>query len=155
MKYMMLIYLEKSVSDQIEAGEAEPGDVESVEPWVEEMDGRGIRLLGAPLHPLAEASSVRVRGHEVLISDGPFTETKEYIIGFDLLECENMAAATEVAAEASAGEVRPDGTARAGGGLAAVRAGFRAPGPPGRAASSAAGRRTRRRSHSRWPARPP
>jgi hypothetical protein len=99
MKYMMLIYLEKPVSEQIESGEAEPGDVESVEPWVEEMDGRGIRLLGAPLRPLEEASSVRVRGNEVLVSDGPFTETKEFIVGFDLLECKDMAEATEVAAK--------------------------------------------------------
>ena len=99
MKYMMLIYLEKPVSEQIEAAEAEPGDVESVEPWVEEMDGRGVRLLGYPLRPLAEASSVRVRGQEVLVSDGPFTETKEFIVGFDLLECKDMAAAAEVAAK--------------------------------------------------------
>jgi hypothetical protein len=99
MKYMMLIYLETPVSEQIEAGETEAGLVEAVEPWVEEMDGRGVRLLGYPLRPPAEASSVRVRGPEVLVSDGPFTETKEFIVGFDLLECKNMAAATEVAAK--------------------------------------------------------
>ncbi len=99
MKYMMLIYLEKHVGEQIEAGEAEADDVESVEPWVEEMDGRGVRLLGYPLRPLAEASSVRVRGHEVLVSDGPFTETKEFIVGFDLLECKDMSEATEVASK--------------------------------------------------------
>jgi hypothetical protein len=99
MKYMMLIYLEDLVSEQIEAGEAEPRDVESVEPWVEEMDGRGVRLMGYPLRPLAEASSVRVRGNEVLVSDGPFTETKEFIIGFDLLECKDLAEATEVASK--------------------------------------------------------
>ena len=52
-----------------------------------------------PLRPLAEASSVRVRGHEVLVSDGPFTETKEFIVGFDLLECKDMAEATEVASK--------------------------------------------------------
>jgi hypothetical protein len=96
MKYMMLIYMENSATEQLEAGEAE---IDDVGPWVEEMDGRGIRLLGAPLHPLAEASSVRVRGDEVLVSDGPFTETKEFIVGFDLLECTDMAQAAEVAAK--------------------------------------------------------
>ena len=99
MKYMMLIYLEKPVREQIEAGEADAEDIESVEPWVEEMDGRGIRLLGYPLRPLAEASSVRVRGHEVLVSDGPYAETKEFIVGFDLLECADMAEAAVVASK--------------------------------------------------------
>ena len=99
MKYMMLIYMEKTFGEQVEAGETDADEIESVEPWVEEMDGRGVRLMGAPLRPLAEATSVRVRGHEVLVSDGPFTETKEFIVGFDLLECANMAAATEVAAK--------------------------------------------------------
>jgi hypothetical protein len=98
MKYMMLIYMENLVRDQVENDEADIV-VESVEPWVEEMDSRGIRLLGAPLRPLDEASSVRVRGAEVLVSDGPFTETKEFIVGFDLLECKDMAQATEVAAK--------------------------------------------------------
>jgi hypothetical protein len=98
-KYMMLIYLEKPVSEQVEAAEADDADVESVEPWVEEMDSRGIRLLGYPLRPLAEASSVRVRGHEALVSDGPYAETKEFIVGFDLLECTDMAEAAEVAAK--------------------------------------------------------
>ncbi len=96
MKYMMLIYMQDQ--DQAEADEAEV-EIESVEPWVEEMDGRGVRLMGAPLTPPAEASSVRVRGQEVLVSDGPFTETKEFIVGFDLLECADMAAAAEVAAK--------------------------------------------------------
>lgn len=99
MKYMMLIYLEKPFGEQVEAGEADPDGVDSVEPWVEEMDGRGIRLMGYPLAPLAEASSVRVRGHEVLVSDGPYTETKEFIIGFDLLECADMAEAADVASK--------------------------------------------------------
>ncbi len=96
MKYMMLIYMEDLVRDQVEAGEAD-AVVESVEPWVEEMDGRGVRLMGYPLRPLAEASSVRVRGDEVLVSDGPYAETKEFIVGFDLLECADVAEATDVA----------------------------------------------------------
>jgi hypothetical protein len=99
MKYMMLIYLETTGGDQTGASEADLDDVESVEPWVEEMDGRGVRLLGYPLRPLDEASSVRVRGHEILVSDGPFTETKEFIVGFDLLECKDLDEATEVAAK--------------------------------------------------------
>jgi hypothetical protein len=41
---------------------------------------------------------VRVRDGEVLVTDGPFLETKELLGGFDLLECRDMAEAIEVAA---------------------------------------------------------
>jgi hypothetical protein len=33
---------------------------------------------------------VRVSKGEVLVSDGPFTESKEWIAGFDILECEDL-----------------------------------------------------------------
>src|ERR1700733_418733 len=80
--------------------------------WVEEMDGRGVRLLGRELNLPETASTVRVRDGETLVSDGPFTETKEFIAGFDVLECADLDEAIEVAAKhpmARAGlvEVRP------------------------------------------------
>jgi hypothetical protein len=64
------------------------------------------------LAPTAAATTVRVRGGEVLISDGPFAETKELIVGFDLIECADLDEAIEVASKhpaASYGmiEVRP------------------------------------------------
>jgi len=40
---------------------------------------------------------VRVRNGQVLIADGPFAETKELIVGFDLLECADLDEAIEVA----------------------------------------------------------
>jgi hypothetical protein len=42
---------------------------------------------------------VRIRGDEVLVSDGPFAETKEQIGGFDVLECASLDEALEVAAK--------------------------------------------------------
>ena len=65
--------------------------------WVEEMDGRGVRLLGRELNLPETASTVRVRDGETLVSDGPFTETKEFIAGFDVLECADLDEAIEVA----------------------------------------------------------
>jgi hypothetical protein len=67
--------------------------------WVEEMDGRGVRLLGRELNLPETASTVRVRDGETLVSDGPFTETKEFIAGFDVLECADLDEAIEVAAK--------------------------------------------------------
>jgi hypothetical protein len=61
------------------------------------MDRRGARLQGEPLRPVSGAATVRIRGGEVLVSDGPFAETKEQIAGFDLIECVGMTEAAEVA----------------------------------------------------------
>jgi hypothetical protein len=69
------------------------------EAWVQEMDRRGIRLLGNQLRPASDATTVCVRGGEVLIADGPFAETKEQIAGFDILECADLDEAIEAAAK--------------------------------------------------------
>jgi hypothetical protein len=63
------------------------------------MDGKGIRLMGDRTRPASAATTVRVRNREVLITDGPFTETKDVIAGFDVLECEDLDQAIEVASK--------------------------------------------------------
>ena len=80
--------------------------------WVEEMDGRGVRLQGNRLQEITTATTVRLRGGEVVLADGPFAETKELIAGFDILECADLDEAIEVAgkhpvARIGALEVRP------------------------------------------------
>jgi hypothetical protein len=69
------------------------------EAWVEEMDGRGVRLQGNALAGIEDATTVRVRADEVLIADGPFAETKELIAGFDIVECADLDEAIEVASK--------------------------------------------------------
>src|ERR1700685_3144351 len=80
--------------------------------WVEEMDGRGVRLLGRELELPETAATVRVRDGETLVTDGPFAETKEFMAGFDLLECSGLDEAVEVTAKSPIArfhriEVRP------------------------------------------------
>ena len=80
--------------------------------WVTTYDERGVRLIGDRIEPESAAKTVRVRDGEVLVTDGPFLETKEALGGFDVLECRDMAEAIEVAAAhpmAAAGvlEIRP------------------------------------------------
>ena len=60
----------------------------------------------------SDATTVRVSKGEVLVSDGPFTESKEWIAGFDILECDDLDEAIAIAARhplASGGklELRP------------------------------------------------
>jgi hypothetical protein len=88
-KYMMLVCVDESV--EVSPDEALPTA------WVEEMDSRGVRKFGSRLRPVSDATTVQVRDGEVLLSDGPFAETKEQIGGFDLIECENLDEAIEVA----------------------------------------------------------
>jgi|SRR3954447_23316102 hypothetical protein len=90
MKYMMFV-----------CTDTEPETDESIVPdidvWVAENDGNGRRVVGNVLAPPSSATTVRVRGGEVLISDGPFAETKEVIVGFDILDCADLDEAIEVA----------------------------------------------------------
>ena len=94
MKYLLLICADENVALTPEEG-AKMGP--ATESWVEEMDGRGIRLDGDRLRPVSDATTVRVRAEEVLIVDGPFAETKEQIVGFDIIDCEDLDEALEVA----------------------------------------------------------
>jgi len=68
-----------------------------IDDWVAQRDASGQRLLGMALAPVATATTVRVRDGKLLVSDGPFAETKEVIVGFDLLECADLEEAIEVA----------------------------------------------------------
>jgi hypothetical protein len=70
-----------------------------VEAWVAEMERRGVRLQGHTLAPPSDAATIRVRGGEVLVGDGPLVETNEPIAGFNLLECADLDEAVEVAAK--------------------------------------------------------
>jgi hypothetical protein len=69
-----------------------------IEEWVETYDKSGVRLMGDRVQPASAAKAVRVRNDEVLVTDGPFIESKEAIGGFDVLECRDLAEAIEVAA---------------------------------------------------------
>jgi hypothetical protein len=86
--------------------------VAAIRSWVDEMTERGIRLHGSALAYAAEARIVRVRDGEMLVSDGPYAETKEQIGGYDVIECADLDTALEVAAahplaSTSTVEVRP------------------------------------------------
>jgi hypothetical protein len=67
--------------------------------WLAEMDGRGVRRGGVRLRPSDDATTVRVREGELLLVDGPYAETKEQMGGFDVIECETLDEAIEIAAK--------------------------------------------------------
>ena len=103
MRYMMLVGTDP---------EGEQLEEDTTEAWVADVDGRGKRLIGDRLRPMDDATTVRVRKGELLITDGPFTESKDWIVGFDILECDDLDEAIEIAsahpmARAGRLELRP------------------------------------------------
>ncbi|OIJ64405.1 nuclear transport factor 2 family protein [Streptomyces mangrovisoli] len=90
MKYMLLVCGDDT---------ADASGMAPVEPWVEELGDRRVRLHGHRLRLPADAVTVRVRGGEVLRTDGPFAETKEYVAGFDVIECDSLEEAVQAAAK--------------------------------------------------------
>jgi hypothetical protein len=108
-QYMLLVYEEELEPE-------EQAEREQVTPLLLELHAslREAGLLGAVrrLHPTASATSVRVRGGEAEITDGPFAVTKEVLAGYYVLECADLDEALKQAARlpmASWGtiEVRP------------------------------------------------
>jgi hypothetical protein len=72
---------------------------DNIAEWVDEMDRRKVRILGHRLKGVETATTVRRRKGKVLVTDGPFAETKEWIAGFDLLNCADLDEAIEIAAK--------------------------------------------------------
>ena len=77
-----------------------------------DLEKSGKLVDGNELSMSTDAKTVRVRGGESLVTDGPYAETKEALGGFFLLDCDNLDEAIEWAAKipsASRGviEVRP------------------------------------------------
>jgi hypothetical protein len=102
-KYLLLI-----CGDESAAVHASDG----CEGWSEEMTSRGVAEGGAGLAPPSDATTVRVRDHQVLLTDGPFAETKEQVGGFCLIDCEDLDEAIEIASKHPAArygtiEIRP------------------------------------------------
>jgi len=102
-QYLLLICGDESAAAHAEEGRGG---------WTEEMTERGLLRATAGLRPPAEARTVRIRRRQLLLSDGPFAETKEQIAGLCILECADLDEAVEAAARHPAAvygtiEVRP------------------------------------------------
>jgi hypothetical protein len=80
--------------------------------WDKDMDRWGIRKYGNPLRPPSDAVTVRVREGKIVITKGPFANSKEKMAAYELIECASLEEAIDVAsthpmAKAATIEVRP------------------------------------------------
>ena len=93
MKYALLIYSAPDASP--------PLDAEVREAWIEYARAAkeaGILLGAEQLTGTDTATSVRVRGGQRLLTDGPFLETKEHLGGFFLIDVPDLDTALDWAA---------------------------------------------------------
>jgi len=59
----------------------------------DELRAAGVWVFAAGLHPPETATVVKAKGDEVLVTDGPFTEGKEHLGGFTVIEVDDLDAA--------------------------------------------------------------
>jgi hypothetical protein len=94
-QYMLLVYQE-------EVDAAEQAEREKVTPMLAELHASlreaGLLVDVARLHSVESATSVRVRGGEAEITDGPFAMTKEVLAGYYVLDCADLDEALKQAA---------------------------------------------------------
>jgi len=93
MQYALLIYHTPGYTDALRADEQQ-----AVHRAYMELKGLPEMIGGAALHPAETATTVRIRDDQILITDGPFADTKEIFAGFYLIEADDLDRATEIAA---------------------------------------------------------
>ena len=95
MKYALLIYTATEAPDY---DSPRPETDENITSYVRMLRDAGVFLAAEQLTHAETATSVRVRGGERLLTDGPFMETKEHLLGFVLIDVPDLDAALDWAA---------------------------------------------------------
>jgi hypothetical protein len=96
MQFLMLVCQEVGTS-ATPVTDADREAAPDLEQWWRSAHEAGRHVMGERLRPAGEAVTVRVRAGELVVTEGPFTETSEIIAGFDVLECASMEEAVDIA----------------------------------------------------------
>ena len=98
MKYAFTIYGDESLRDAA-TEEEQKATTQAYWQLTEEMQEKGVLVAGEGLYPTPTATTVRVRGTDREVTDGPFAETKEQLAGFYVLDVKDLDEAIEWAAK--------------------------------------------------------
>lgn len=90
---MLLVYL---AEDAMNEAERDRCYIDSAE-LACDLSREGKYIAASPLHPIATATSVRVREGKRLVTDGPFAETREQLGGYYLIEAHDLDEAMKIA----------------------------------------------------------
>ncbi len=100
------------VGEELPTGDDVQRMFTQVDAFNQKVTDAGIWVFAGGLEPIETTTTVDATGSEPIITDGPFSEAKEWIGGFWVLEAPDLDAALKLAIEASAAcegrvEVRP------------------------------------------------
>ena len=98
MKYLCLVYFDGKVLDNMSETEKIAFDNESLD-YDEGLQRSGHFIAAEALESVKSAVTVRMRSGKISTTDGPFTETKEQLGGFILIEARDLNDAIQVAAK--------------------------------------------------------
>ena len=98
MKFLLLTYLDEQAWDRLDPTEQERLIREGTQ-FAKNLEASGKFLGGSPLQSVATATSVRVREHRRLVTDGPFAETREQLGGYSLVDVSTREEAIAIAAK--------------------------------------------------------
>jgi len=105
MRYMLMIHLTDEGIAELERGE-HPTIMDVHEQLQRELKASGELVDTHELLP-DDAKIVRATGSDVLVTDGPFTESKEWIAGYYIVDCASMDRATEIAGRLIEAQMSP------------------------------------------------
>jgi hypothetical protein len=97
MKFMFVICHDEKVLDAMPEKESQ-AVVDSAIEYAEEIRGSGHFIVSNALQRTRTARTIRVQAGKVTVTDGPFAETKEQVMGFFLIEAKDMDEACAIAA---------------------------------------------------------
>jgi hypothetical protein len=108
-KYLLSVYMDE---DNLPSEEEMQQAFQTVDELNAEIRAAGAWVFGGGLHPADTATTLRAKAGEVMTTDGPYSEAKEQIGGFWVIEAPDLDAALEWGRKATiacwgAVEVRP------------------------------------------------
>ncbi|HLY23661.1 MAG TPA: YciI family protein [bacterium] len=93
MKYMLLVYGNEQAWDEAEREQCYKDSAQVAH----DLRAAGLDAVAAPLHPVATATSVRVREGKRFVTDGPFAETREQLGGYFIVDVRDLDDAIAIA----------------------------------------------------------
>ncbi|MFD0504885.1 YciI family protein [Streptomyces chiangmaiensis] len=90
-RYLSLVRIDETTAP----GGPSPELMERMGELIEEVTKAGVMLDTAGLMPTAQGTRVHWAGGKISVTDGPFTESKEVIGGYAIMQCKDMAEAIE------------------------------------------------------------
>jgi hypothetical protein len=95
MQFLMLIKIAND--DAYESGKGVPAELDAaMGELIAEWTKTGAMVSAAGLRPTSQGARIRLTPGKTVVTDGPFTEAKEVVGGFFLLEAQDKAAAVEM-----------------------------------------------------------